>query len=225
MQPFPNGVIRNVMRIAEIYRSIQGESSYAGRPCTFVRTAGCSLRCRYCDTGYALSFQAGEDMLRSDVLQRVRELGIDLVELTGGEPLEEPETPALCAELLAEGATVLIETSGAFPIVTLPPGVISIMDLKTPSSGMQDRNLWDNISHLHSADEVKFVIGTREDFDWSVTVCREHGLFERCGTLFSPTFGKIEPLQLVEWMLAESIPARFQLQMHKYVWPPTQKGV
>lgn len=213
------------MRISEIYLSIQGESTYAGLPCVFVRTAGCSLRCDYCDTDYALSFKAGDEMSVETVLERVREMSVDLVEITGGEPLEDPDTPTLCQALLDRGATVLVETSGAFPIEILPAGVIRIMDLKTPSIRMQRRNRWENLAHLTERDEVKFVIGSREDFEWAAAICREHRLCERCAVLFSPVFGKIEPLHLTQWILAERLPVRFQLQLHKYVWSPDARGV
>lgn len=214
------------MKISEIYRSIQGESTWAGRPCTFVRTAGCSLRCNYCDTGYALPFDSGDDMPLDAVIARVAELGLDLVEVTGGEPLEEPETPALCSALIERGATVLVETSGAFDIGQLPSEAIKIMDLKTPSSRMQRRNRFENIALLSPRDEVKFVIADRGDFDWSAGVCREQRLFDRCAAVhFSPSFGVLDPLELTDWILKEKIPARLQLQLHKYIWPPEQRGV
>lgn len=213
------------MRISEIYRSLQGESTYAGLPCTFVRTAGCSLRCRYCDTGYALPFHSGEEMPLETVLELVKQLGADLVEVTGGEPLEEPETPALCERLLALGAVVLIETSGAFAIEALPAGVIRIMDIKTPSSRMQSRNRWENLAHLTERDEIKFVISDRADFDWAVAVCREHHLFDRCPVLLSASHGVLPFDTLAGWIIAERIPARMQLQMHKFIWPEAARGV
>ncbi len=213
------------MRISEIYRSIQGESSYAGRPCTFVRTAGCSLRCSYCDTGYALEFDSGGETPLDDVVAKVKQLGADLVEITGGEPLEEPNTPELCQRLLDLGATVLIETSGAFAVDVLPPDVIKIMDIKTPSSLMARRNHWGNLKFLSENDEIKFVIADKDDYNWSVGVCREHGLFEKHITHFSPSFGVLDSVELVNWILGDGVPARLQLQLHKYIWQPDAKGV
>lgn len=213
------------MRIVEIYRSIQGESSFAGRPCTFARTAGCSLRCSYCDTEYALSFKSGEDQTLESVIAQIQRLGADLVEITGGEPLEDPHTPELCQRLLDLGATVLVETSGAFEIDALPAQAIKIMDVKTPSSRMARRNHWDNLKMLSKRDELKFVIANRQDYDWSVNVCREHGLFEKQIIHFSPSFGVLDPIELAQWILDDRIDARLQLQLHKYVWAPDAKGV
>lgn len=213
------------MRISEIFRSIQGESSFAGLPCTFVRTAGCSLRCVYCDTGYALDPRSGEEMSLEAVVERVRALGLDLVEITGGDPLEQPETPELCRRLLNLGAAVLVETSGAFPIEVLPAEVIKIMDIKTPSSRMAKRNCWANLAALSPRDEIKFVIADREDFDWSVAVCQEHGLFPKHTVLFSPSFAVLPPVQLAQWILRERVPVRLNLQIHKYIWAPSERGV
>ena len=213
------------MRIVEMYRSIQGESTFAGRPCTFVRTAGCSLRCAYCDTGYALSRNAGEEWGLDAIVRRVEELGIDLVEVTGGEPLEQQETPELCRRLLAKGATVLVETGGHCPVEALPPEAIKIMDLKTPGSGMVRQNRWENLEHLGSRDEIKFVLCGRDDFDWAVNACREHDLFGKWTIHFSPSFGQLSPEPLAQWILKESVPVRLQLQIHKYIWSPTACGV
>ncbi len=213
------------MKIAEIFRSIQGESTYAGLPCTFVRTAGCSLRCAGCDTDYALSEDSGQEISIDTILKRVQELGVDLVEITGGEPLDQPETPELCQKILDLGYTVLLETNGSRPIETLPSAVIKIMDIKTPSSHMSDHNLWSNLEHLSEHDEIKFVIGTHKDFYWSVDICRKHDLFDRCAILFSPLFDKINPRDLAQWILQDQISVRMQLQLHKYIWSPTRRGV
>ncbi|RJP25994.1 MAG: radical SAM protein [Candidatus Omnitrophota bacterium] len=213
------------MRISELFRSIQGESTYAGLPCTFVRTAGCSLRCSYCDTSYALDPKAGETMSLDEILRRVKELGSDLVEITGGEPLEQKETPELCRRLLDLGSTVLIETGGAFPIDPLPAAVIKILDVKTPSSKMSAKNRWANLPLLSPQDEIKFVIGDREDFDWSAAVCREHGLFHKHAILFSPSFNELPLIRLAEWILTDHLPVRLQLQLHKFIWPPHTRGV
>jgi len=212
------------MRISEIFRSIQGESTWAGLPCTFVRTAGCSLRCTYCDTGYAIPKDSGGEMPLEQVIETVESLGTDLVEVTGGEPLEQEETPELCRRLLKMGSTVLIETGGHMPIETLPEGVIRVLDIKTPGR-MTRKNRWENLNHLNPKDEIKFVITSREDFEWAVTVCREHNLFARQTVIFSPGFTELQPLDLARWVLQENIPARMQLQMHKYIWSPTARGV
>jgi len=213
------------MRIYEIYRSIQGESTYAGLPCTFIRTAGCSLRCVYCDTVYALPRQSGADWNLDDVLAEAERLGLDLVEITGGEPLEQSETPELCSRLIEKGAKVLIETSGAYQIDALPVEVIKILDIKTPGSGMARRNEWENLFRLSSQDEIKFVITNQEDFAWSVKVCEEHGLFGAHTILFSPSFDVLPPEQLAAWILAEKIPVRLHLQQHKYIWGKAARGV
>ncbi len=213
------------MKISEIFRSIQGESTFAGLPCTFVRTAGCSLRCVYCDTEYAIPNDSGEEMPLDAILTTVKQMGADLVELTGGEPLEQDETPHLAQQLLDIGATVLVETGGHKPIEWLPKETIKILDIKTPGSRMVRKNRWENLDHLTPKDEIKFVIVNREDFDWAVTVCREHRLFERQPILFSPSFDELQPVDLARWILKEDIPARMQLQLHKYIWSPAARGV
>lgn len=213
------------MRVSEIYRSIQGESTYAGLPCTFIRTAGCSLRCTYCDTGYALSFQSGTEMTLDDIMVQTRKLGLDLVELTGGEPLVQREITELCRKLLDAGATVLVETSGAFPIDILPEAAVKIVDIKTPSSGMMERNDWNNLAKLSASDEVKFVIASREDFEWSTAICRDYRLFGKRTLLFSPAFPNLPPVTLAEWIIQDKIPVRLQLQLHKYIWPLERRGV
>ncbi len=212
------------IRIHEIYRSVQGESSFAGQPCTFVRTTACDLRCVWCDTPDA--FTGGTVMTIDAVMQQVNQLGCDLVELTGGEPLLQPKLPALCSELLASGATVLIETGGHRDISVLPAGVIRIMDIKCPGSGESQHNLWSNISHLNKRDEVKFVIADRSDFDWAVSVVQQHGLADRVGgLLFSPVHGALSPVELSQWLLESKIPARLNLQLHKYIWGAEATGV
>lgn len=215
--------MRNRLRINEIYRSIQGESTWAGLPCTFIRLTGCHLRCSYCDSEHA--FYEGSWLTIEAILQRVRELGSPLVELTGGEPLLQPACADLAAALLADGRTVLCETSGTLAIDRLPPGVIRIMDLKCPSSGESQHNDWSNIPRLTSADEVKFVVGDRQDFDWALQVIERHDLARRCTILMSPVFGQIEPRQLAEWILHSGCNVRFQLQLHKLVWDPSTTGV
>jgi 7-carboxy-7-deazaguanine synthase len=212
------------LTINEIYRSIQGESTWAGLPCTFVRLTFCDLRCTYCDTAYA--FYEGNKMATGEIINRVRGLGCHLVEITGGEPLLQPNVIPLMRELCDAGHTVLIETSGAHDISKIDPRVHRIMDLKTPSSGESHRNLAINIPHLNKLDEVKFVIGTREDYEWTRDRIREHDLGNKVNAvLLSPVFGKIDPREIVEWMLEDSLPARFQLQMHKFIWDPAMKSV
>ncbi len=215
--------MRDRLRINEIYRSIQGESSWAGLPCVFVRLTGCHLRCHYCDTEYA--FHEGRWMTLAEILARVSEQGTPLVEITGGEPLLQPACGELARRLLDHGLTVLCETSGALPIDRLPREVIKIMDLKCPSSGEVERNDWSNIERLGPRDEVKFVIGDRADFEWAARVIERYNLAKRCEVLMSPAFGEIEPRQLAEWILAEQLPVRFQIQMHKFIWSPTEIGV
>ncbi len=212
------------LKINEIYQSIQGESSWAGWRCVFVRLTACDLRCTYCDTEYA--FYDGKKLPVSEVLAGVLALDCPLVEITGGEPLLQKNVLPLMAQLCDAGKTVLIETSGAHDIGGIDPRVHRIMDLKTPSSGECARNLWGNIPLLTRRDEVKFVIGSREDYEWSREQVLTHALADRCGcVLFSPVFGKIEPRDMVEWITADKLPIRFQLQMHKFIWDPKTKGV
>lgn len=215
--------MRHRLRVNEIYRSIQGESSWAGRPCTFVRLTGCHLRCGYCDSEHA--FYEGGWLTVEQIVERVRELRGTLVEITGGEPLLQPACGALATALLADGHTVLCETSGALPIDRLPPGVIRIMDLKCPSSGECRRNDWTNIARLTPRDEIKFVVGDRQDFDWAVQATDRHDLARRCAVLMSPVFGQLEPRQLAAWILESGRDLRFQLQLHKLIWEPATLGV
>ena len=212
------------LRVTEIYRSVQGESTWAGLPCTFVRLARCHIRCVWCDTAYA--FKGGTAMSIGTIVERCRELGVPLVELTGGEPLVQPECPALAQALLDAGFTVLVETSGTLPIATLPDACITIMDLKCPDSGECEKNDWSNIAALSPRDEVKFVLASRRDYEWARDVVREHRLDERVqAVLFSVAFGYVEPKDVVEWILEDALNVRFQLQMHKFIWDPDEKSV
>ncbi len=212
------------LTVHEIYHSIQGESTWAGLPCTFVRTTFCDLRCTYCDTAHA--FYKGTKMTLPEIVERVLAFACPLVEVTGGEPLLQPNTIPLLKMLCDAGKTVLLETSGAHDISQVDARVLRIMDLKTPDSGECARNLYENIAHLTKRDEVKFVLGSREDYEWAREKLREYRLEERCGTvLFSTIFTRLEPVRIVEWLLEDKLPVRFQLQMHKYVWPPNQRGV
>lgn len=221
----PATVTEKTVRLIEVYASIQGESTWAGLPCTFVRFARCNLRCTWCDTTY--SFTGGEVWALEKVVAECARLGPRLVEITGGEPLLQKECADLCEELIARGFTVLIETSGSLPINVLPREVVKIMDLKCPDSGECEKNLWENLAHLDPAqDEVKFVIASRRDYEWTRDTIRDHRLETRCkDVLLSPAFGLVEPRDIVAWMLEDALPARFQLQMHKFIWDPKQKGV
>ena len=212
------------VRVYEIFRSIQGESTWAGLPCTFVRLTGCNLRCSYCDTRYA--YEGGEEMAVDDVVQKCAEFGVPLVEVTGGEPLLQPGCIRLVNALLARAWPVLVETNGSVWAGDLPPAAVKVLDFKCPGSGMADRNDWRNVQALTPRDEVKFVIGDRSDYEWSRDAAARHELPARCRqVLFSPVFGKIEPRRIVEWILGDSLNVRFQLQLHKYIWPGGQKGV
>ncbi|HYB91286.1 MAG TPA: radical SAM protein [Candidatus Binataceae bacterium] len=212
------------LQINEIFFSIQGESTYAGRPCAFVRLAGCNLRCRWCDTEYA--FSEGRRMAVDEVVASVSEFGCGLVEITGGEPLLQEAVYPLIDALIESGRTVLIETSGASDVSRLDPRVIKIMDLKCPASGESHRNLWSNLEHLTARDEIKFVIADRADYEWAREVIRSRNLASRVNAvLLSPVLGEMEPVRLAEWMLADRLPARFQLQLHKHIWPPVTRGV
>lgn len=210
--------------INEIYQSIQGESTWAGLPCVFIRLTACDLRCTYCDTEYA--FYEGKRQRLTEILDRVRAFDCPLVEVTGGEPLLQKGVLPLMAALCDLGKTVLVETSGAHDISAIDPRVHRIMDLKCPSSGEAGRNLYANCAHLTARDEVKFVIGSREDYEWTRGKMEELDLAGKCrSVLLSPVFGKIDPREIVEWMLADKLPARFQLQMHKFIWEPRARGV
>jgi 7-carboxy-7-deazaguanine synthase len=212
------------LTINEIYRSIQGESTWAGLPCVFVRLTFCDLRCTYCDTAYA--FYKGNKLSLWQILDQVMAFDCPLVEVTGGEPLLQKNVLHLMKALCDLKKTVLLETSGAHDISEIDPRVHRIMDLKTPGSGESERNRYENIAHLTPGDEVKFVIGSREDYLWSRQKIEEFQLTDRCGTvLFSPIFGRIEPRCIVEWMLEDRLAVRFQLQMHKFIWAPETRGV
>jgi 7-carboxy-7-deazaguanine synthase len=214
----------NTLTINEIYHSIQGESTWAGEPCVFVRLTFCDLRCSYCDTEYA--FYEGKKQTLQEIVAAVGAFGCPLVEITGGEPLLQKNVLPLMTILADAGHTMLLETSGAHDISAVDSRVHRIMDLKTPGSGECDRNVFSNVEHLTQRDEVKFVMGSREDYEWSREQVARFGLAERCrAVLFSPIFGRIDPREIVEWILADRLPVRFQLQMHKFIWTPTQRGV
>jgi 7-carboxy-7-deazaguanine synthase len=223
IEPHRSPAIASVM-VKEIYLSVQGESSHAGLLCAFVRLTGCHLRCNYCDSEFA--FRGGTRMLTEQVLQEVKAMRTPMVEITGGEPLLQPGVYPLMEALLAEGLKVLLETSGAIDVRLVPPEVHKIVDIKTPSSGESDRNDLRNFQSMNARDELKFVIGSREDYEWSKALIAEHALGTKpFGMLFSTVFGKLHPRELAEWVIADRLPVRFQLQMHKYVWEPEARGV
>ena len=212
-----------MLRISEIFHSIQGESTHAGRPCVFVRLTGCNLRCVWCDTAYA--FHGGRLMTVAEVLDRVRAYDCGWVEVTGGEPLLQDDVYPLLRALLDEGLSVMLETGGSLPIDRVPPGVRRIVDVKCPASGESRRNRWDNLDQLREGDELKFVLADREDYTWAARQVRERGLDRIAPVLFSPVHGELDPGQMARWVLDEGLPVRVQLQMHKTLWPGVEKGV
>jgi 7-carboxy-7-deazaguanine synthase len=212
----------NMLRITEIFFSIQGESSHVGRPCVFVRLTGCNLRCRWCDSEY--TFTGGEKLSLEDVIGRVRSYGSKLVEITGGEPLAQSETVELIRRLGDDGFEVLIETSGSIDITPVDPRAKIILDVKCPGSGEVEKNRWENLEHLRAHDEIKFVIADRDDYEWARRLVEERHL-DRWTVLFSPVWGEMDMKALAEWMLADRVPARFQTQLHKHIWGADVKGV
>lgn len=211
-----------MLLLHEVYASIQGESTFAGLPCTFIRLTGCNLRCRWCDTPHA--FTQGHTVTAADVLEEVAKLGVKLVEITGGEPLAQAEVYPLMTSLADAGYTVLLETSGSISVKHVDPRVTVILDMKCPGSGEVEANLYENLDLLKPTDEVKFVIADRADFDWAVRLVREYNLTTR-PVLFGPVFGEIDYQQLCQWIVATGLNIRFQLQMHKHIWDPQQRGV
>jgi 7-carboxy-7-deazaguanine synthase len=211
------------MRITEIFYSIQGESSFIGMPCVFIRTTGCNLRCIWCDTTY--SFYGGEEISLDEIMKKVEGYGCKLVEITGGEPMLQKEIYQLCDRLLAANYTVLMETGGSIDLSKLDPRVIKIMDLKCPGSGEAHRNFWPNLEILQPHDQIKFVIKDRADYEWALKVVRRHRLDKRFHVLFSPVFGEMDLRELAEWMLADHVKARLQIQLHKFIWEPDTRGV
>ena len=213
-----------MLTINEIFYSIQGESTFAGRPCVFVRLTGCDLRCAWCDTPYA--FYEGRKVSVEDVLQQVEKYGCPLVEVTCGEPLLQDDVYPLMERLIERGRTVLLETGGQVDISRVPGKVVKVMDVKCPGSGEAERNHWENIDRLGSRDQVKFVIKDREDYEYARGVVQRYALERRCAAvLFSPVHGVLDPKLLSEWVLEDRLPARVQLQIHKYIWGPDVRGV
>ena len=214
--------------VSEIFFSVQGEGTRAGLPCVFVRLYGCKLRCSYCDTLYAIDrrFPADAVLTGGEILARARAFHCNFVEFTGGEPLEQPNVFPLMKRLCDEGFTVAVETGGHVDISPCDERVIRIIDMKTPSSKMSSMNKYENLDALRLLDEVKFVVGSREDYEWARELTLQRGLAEKtAAVLFSPVFGKIEYKELAAWILEDRLPVRFQLQMHKFIWRPDERGV
>jgi len=213
------------LRVSEIFYSIQGESTWAGCPCVLIRLTGCNLRCAWCDTPYA--FDGGEEQTIGGIVAQAKAFGVPLAEITGGEPLIQPNTPALAAALEAEGFMVLVETNGSLPIGGLPEKTRRIMDLKCPDSGMAGYLHWPNLELLRpDLDEVKFVMTSRRDYEWARDISQKHDLAARChAVLFSPIADRLEPAQLAAWILEDRLPVRLQLQLHKIIWGPGARGV
>ena len=213
-----------MLTVNEIFHSIQGESTHTGRPCVFVRLTGCDLRCVWCDTPYA--FHEGRKLDVDEVVADVEQYRCDLVEITGGEPLLQEDVYPLMDRLLATGATVLLETGGHVSVARVPAAVVKVVDVKCPGSGECDRNAWDNLSRLTDRDQVKFVIADRVDYEFARDVVRRHTLETRCGTvLFSAVHDLLPPARLAEWMLADRLPVRLQIQLHKHLWGAETRGV
>ena len=211
------------MRVTEIFHSIQGESSFVGQPCVFIRLTGCPLRCAWCDTEYA--FYGGNEQSMEDILGKVESYGCRLVEITGGEPLAQSDAFPLITKLCERGYDVLIETSGAIDTAAVDTRAHVILDVKCPGSGMSERMHWPNLDRLSMKDEAKFVLADRADYEWARQVLERHELATRCTVLMSPVFGSLDPRQLAEWVLADRLPVRLQLQLHKLIWAPDMRGV
>ena len=212
-----------MLKVNEIYHSIQGESSKSGLPCVFVRLTYCNLRCTYCDTEYA--FYEGEDKSIEGIFIEIKKYNCNLVEVTGGEPLVQKESLDLMKRLCDEGFDVMLETGGSLSIKDIDERVMIVMDLKCPSSKMEKKNLYENINFLKPKAELKFVIGNREDYDWSKQIISRYDLHDKSEILFSVVFDELEPVSLVNWIIEDKLDVRYQLQMHKYIWHPETKGV
>lgn len=212
MIPFSMGTVK----VCEIFTSIQGESSYAGVPCTFIRTTGCNLRCSYCDTVYA--YDEGTELSEDEIIDKIRAIGLKTVEITGGEPLLQEGVFPIIKRLIDSGYSVLIETNGSQDIKGIDTRAIIILDIKTPCSGMSDTLMLSNLDLLKPEDEVKFVITNREDYGWAKNFIEEHSLMGRCKVLFSPAFGMLDPRSLSRWIIDDRLDVRLNLQLHKYIY-------
>ena len=213
------------LRVNEIFDSIQGESHWAGYPCTFVRLSGCNLDCRWCDTNYARDKTSGAVWKVDSLAREAKKRGMQTVEVTGGEPLLQDATPALLASLLAGGQRVLLETNGSLPLDVVPTGVQVIMDLKTPGSGMADHNRWSNLGRLRPGDEVKIVCADRADYEWARAVIEEYHLRRRTRVSLSPVRATLDAPKLASWILEDRLDVRFQVQLHRVLWPEHERGV
>ena len=212
-----------MIKINEIYLSVQGESTHTGLPCIFIRLTGCNLRCSWCDTAYA--FHEGKNMSIDEILQKVENFGIHLVEITGGEPLMQDNVYTLMKRLIEKGYKVMLETGGSISLERVPKDVIKIMDLKCPGSGEQDKNNLDNLKLLAPHDEVKFVILDRKDYEWSRDIIKKYKINETAHILISPVFDKLELKEMVKWILEDQLPVRLQTQLHKIIWDKNTIGV
>jgi len=212
-----------MLKINEIYKSIQGESSFTGLPCVFIRFTGCNLRCSYCDTEYA--FYEGRGMTVEDVIREVDVFAIPLVEITGGEPLMQKEVYPLMDALLGKGYQVMLETGGSLPLKDVPDPVIKIVDLKCPGSGEESKNDYENLQYLSRQDEVKFVIFDRRDYEWSRKILKDHSIDKTAQVLFSPVYDKLHLKDLAQWILEDNLPVRLQTQLHKVIWSKDAIGV
>ena len=211
------------LMINEIYHSIQGESSYSGRPCIFIRLTYCNLRCTYCDTEYA--FYEGKDISIKEIIRKVNSYKCNLVEITGGEPLLQKNCIELINQLEKNNKKVLIETGGSLPIKNISKNTHIILDLKCPSSNMESKNLWDNLDYIKKTDEIKFVIGNKTDYDWVKKIIKKHNLEKKCLLLISPVHDKIDKEKIINWILKDNLKIRFQIQLHKEIWDKDKKGV
>jgi len=212
-----------MLKVNEIFKSIQGESTYAGLPCVFIRLTGCNLRCDYCDTKYA--YEEGKDFSIDELINDVeKKFNCRLVEITGGEPLLQKSAKELLDRLVSKNYSVLLETNGTVSLKNIHPSVIKIMDVKCPSSGVSVKTDWNNLSYLAPSDQLKFVVSNKNDFDWAVNEIKEKKLDNLCPILFSPNYNQIKNEDLAEWILQENINVRFQLQLHKYIWGEARKG-
>lgn len=212
-----------MVKVFELFHSIQGESTYAGYPCVFVRTTGCNLRCVYCDTKYA--YEGGEDFSVDEILERIEKFDCQLVELTGGEPMLQPDLPELINRLIDDGYQVLLETNGTLPLNVVPEPVVKIVDLKTPGSGCDISVRWENLQLLNSKDQIKMVLTSEEDYLWARTIIERYDLCGKVNVLLSPSYGTLEPARLARWILRDGLRVRLQLQLHKIIWSPDMRGV
>lgn len=211
------------LKVNEIYYSIQGESSFSGLPCIFVRLTYCNLRCSYCDTEYA--FYEGKNLEINQIIEKVNSFKCNLVEITGGEPLLQNDCIKLIEELEKNNKRVLIETGGSLTIKNISKKTHIILDLKCPSSKMEHKNLWDNLNYIKKTDEVKFVIGNKSDYNWSKKIINKYNLENKCLILMSPVFGEIDNKKIIDWILKDNLNVRFQIQLHKKIWDKDKKGV